>query len=107
MRGVANGTAFTLIYVGFATSVALVVSVSTAALPATLSAQIHSGSVTGLSAASALLFDQGLASALVALGVVGLVGVPFLLLVLREQVKRPMSYTEVPPDPESRPAAVG
>ena len=85
MRGVANGTAFTLIYVGFATGVALVISVSTAALPVALAAQIRSGSLTGLSAASALLFDQGLVTALIALGVVGLVGLPFLLLVLREQ----------------------
>jgi len=92
MRGVANGTAFTLIYVGFATSIALVVSVSTGALPATLSAQIHSGSVTGLSAASSLLFDQGLSTALVALGIVGFLGVPFLLLVLREQAKQTKNY---------------
>lgn len=94
MRGLANGTAFTLIYVGFATGVALVVSVSTAALPATLAAQIHSRGVTGLSAASALLFDQGLVTALEALGVVGLIGVPFLLLVLREQMKHRSSYIE-------------
>ncbi len=95
MRGVANGTAFTLIYVGFATSVALVVSVSTASLPAALSAQIHSGAVTGLSTASALLFDQGLVNAMVALGIVGLLGVPFLILVLREQARRRKSYTEI------------
>lgn len=103
MRGVANGTAFTLIYVGFSTSIALVVSVSTASLPAALSAQIHSGGVTGLSASSALLFDQGLANALIALGIVGLLGVPFLVLVLWEQRKQRMTYIEVPPD--SPPAA--
>jgi EmrB/QacA subfamily drug resistance transporter len=107
MRGVANGTAFTLIYVGFATSIALVVSVSTAALPAALSAQIHSGSVTGLSAASALLFDQGLATALVALGVVGLLGVPFLVLVLREQSKQKKTYVEVQEYPEATAPAAG
>jgi EmrB/QacA subfamily drug resistance transporter len=94
MRGVANGTAFTLIYVGFATSVALVVSVSTASLPAALSAQIHSGSLTGLSAASALLFDQGLVNAVVALGIVGILGIPFLLLVLREQAKQHLVVME-------------
>jgi hypothetical protein len=106
MRGVANGTAFTLIYVGFATSVALVVSVSTAALPAALSAQIHSGSVTGLSSASALLFDQGLATALVALGIVGLLGVPFLLLVLREQAKQTKNY-EAQEYPEAKASVAG
>jgi EmrB/QacA subfamily drug resistance transporter len=94
MRGVANGTAFTLIYIGFATSVALVVSVSTASLPAVLSAQIHSGSVTGLSPASALLFDQGLVNALVALGIVGVLGVPFLLLVLRQQRREHRAYSD-------------
>ena len=107
MRGLANGTTFTLIYVGFATSIALVVSVSTASLPAALSAQIHSGSVTGLGTASALLFDQGLVNALVALGVVGLLGVPFLLLVLREQARRPMNYIEVPSDSIAPAAAAG
>lgn len=94
MRGVANGTAFTLIYVGFATGVALVVSVSTAALPAALAARIHSGGVTGLSPASAMIFDQGLVSALVALGLVGLVGIPFLLLVLTEQRRQKGAYEE-------------
>ena len=105
IRGVANGTAFTLIYVGFAIGVALVVSVSTAALPAALAAQIHSGSVTGLSAASALLFDQGLATALVALGAVGLVGIPFLILVLREQ-RRQAPYEERM-GPDGAPAVAG
>ncbi|MDE1854025.1 MAG: MFS transporter [Thaumarchaeota archaeon] len=107
MRGVANGTAFTLIYVGFAASVALVVSVSTASLPAALSAQIHSGSVTGLSAASALLFDQGLASALVALGVVGIVGVPFLVLVLRQQRKQHKGLVEESMDSTAAAAVAG
>jgi len=107
MRGVANGTAFTLIYVGFATSVALVVSVSTTSLPAALSAQIHSGSVTGLSAASALLFDQGLVNAMVALGIVGFLGVPFILLVLREQAKERKTYTEIQPDPIAVASAAG
>ena len=107
MRGVANGTAFTLIYVGFATSIALVVSVSTASLPAALSAQIHSGSVTGLSASSAMLFDQGLVSSLVALGIVGLLGVPFLFLVLREQAKQHRTYTEIQPDSASAASTVG
>lgn len=99
VRGVANGTAFTLIYIGFATSVALVVSVSTATLPAALAAQIHSGSVTGLSAASALLFDSGLTNALTALGLVGVLGLPFLLLVFRHQRAEHMTYKEEPAEP--------
>jgi EmrB/QacA subfamily drug resistance transporter len=95
MRGVANGTAFTLIYLGFATSVALVVSVSTAALPAGLAAQVQSGSVI-LAGSSAALFDGGLANALLALAAVGAMGVPFLLLVLREQSRHFRTYAEVP-----------
>jgi EmrB/QacA subfamily drug resistance transporter len=87
MRGVANGTAFTLIYVGFATSVALVVSVSTASLPAALAAQIRSGRVYGLDSTSAGLFGQGLVSAMITLGIVGIVSIPFLLMVLQEQAK--------------------
>ncbi len=96
MRGVANGTAFTMIYVGFATSVSLVVSVSTSSLPAALSAAIQSGALTGLTGAAAAAFDQGLINALLVLAVVGIVGVPFLFMVLREQVRQ-----------RKRPAAVG
>jgi len=88
MRGVANGTAFTMIYVGFATSVSLVVSVSTSSLPAALSAAIQSGALTGLTGAAATSFDQGLVNALLVLAVVGIVGVPLLFLVLREQVRQ-------------------
>lgn len=105
VRGVANGTAFTLIYLGFATSVALVVSVSTATLPAALADQVRSGSVTGLTAASALLFDNGLINALTALGIVGLLGLPLLLLVLRQQRAEHKAYTEEQTD--SGAAAVG
>jgi len=72
-----------------------------------LSAQIHSGSVTGLSASSAMLFDQGLVSSLVALGIVGLLGVPFLFLVLREQAKQHRTYTEIQPDSASAASTVG
>jgi EmrB/QacA subfamily drug resistance transporter len=95
MRGAANGTAFTLIYIGFATSVALVVSVSTASLPSALAAQVQSGSVV-LSGSNAALFNSGLAASLVALAAVGSLGVPLLLLVLREQAKHFKTYTEVP-----------
>lgn len=106
VRGVANGTTFTLIYVGFATSVALVVSVSTSTLPAVLADQIRSGSLTGLTRASALLFDSGLTNALFALGAVGILGLPFLFLVLRQQRVEHRAYTEESPAPEA-PAAVG
>lgn len=88
MRGVANGTAFTMIYVGFATSVSLVVSVSTSSLPAALSAAIQSGALTGLTGTAATSFDQGLINSLLVLAVVGIIGVPFLFMVLREQSRQ-------------------
>jgi MFS family permease len=102
MRGVANGTAFTLIFVGFATSVALVISISTAALPAALSAQIHSGSVIGLSPSSASLFDQGLAASLLGLAAVGVVSIPLLFLLVREQGRQFKEYTVVQTEPKSQ-----
>lgn len=92
MRGVANGTAFTLIYIAFATSVALVISISTSALPPGLAAQIHSGSVIGLSASSAALFDQGLETALLGLAMVGAIGIPLLFLLLKEQGRHFKAY---------------
>ncbi len=105
IRGVANGTAFTLIYIGFATSVALVISISTSALPAPLASQIHSGSVTGLSASAASLFDQGLANALVGLAAVGIVGALLLVLLLREQARHFKAY-QVSENVEATPSSI-
>jgi hypothetical protein len=88
-----------LIFVGFATSVALVISISTAALPAALSAQIHSGSVIGLNPNSASLFDQGLATSLLGLAAVGLASIPLLFLLIREQGRTFKAYTVVQAEP--------
>jgi EmrB/QacA subfamily drug resistance transporter len=85
LRGLASGTAYTVVQIGFATSIALVVSISTLALPLALADQIRAGSVTGLTPAVLTLFDQGLGHSLVGLAVVGLASVPFLLLLAREQ----------------------
>lgn len=95
LRGVANGTAFTLIYVAFAVSVALVVSISAASLPPALVGEIYLGSVSGLTAAQATLFDRGLSAALVGLAAIASIGVPFLFGVLREQ-RSFTTYTERP-----------
>ena len=84
-RGVANGTAFSLVNIGNATSIALVVSISTTALPSSLAEQIRSGSVTGLIHASALLFDQGLSGAILGMAVVGAAALLCLILTAREQ----------------------
>jgi MFS family permease len=85
LRGLASGTAYTVVQIGFATSIALVVSISTLALPLALADQIRSGSVTGLAPAVSTLFDQGLGRSLLGLAVVGLASIPFLLLLAREQ----------------------
>ncbi|MBI3859612.1 MAG: MFS transporter [Thaumarchaeota archaeon] len=87
LRGVANGTAFTLIYIGFVTSVALVVSVSTSSLPASLAGLVRSGSLAGLTPLQSALFDGGLVNSLYALAFVGALGIPLFVLVVREQGK--------------------
>jgi EmrB/QacA subfamily drug resistance transporter len=85
LRGLASGTAYTVIQIGFATSIAMIVSISTLALPLASADQIRSGSVTGLTLAISTLFDQGLGNALLGLAVVGLAAVPFLFLLAKEQ----------------------
>ena len=98
LRGVANGTAFTLIFIAYAISVAVVVSVSAAGLPPSLVGEIYLGSVSGLTTAQALLFAKGLSEALLALAVVSLVGIPVYLLLFREQGKHFGTYS-IPPTP--------
>jgi EmrB/QacA subfamily drug resistance transporter len=98
LRGVANGTAFTLIFIAYAISVAVVVSVSASALPPSLVGQIYLGSVSGLTAAQAALFAQGLSEALLALVGVSLAGVPVYFFLLREQGRHFHAYV-VPPAP--------
>lgn len=96
LRGVANGTAFTLIFIAYAISVAVVVSVSAAGLPPSLVGEIYLGSVSGLTAAQASLFAGALSESLLALVVVSIVGLPVYLLLLREQGKQFAAYTVAP-----------
>ena len=96
LRGVANGTAFTLIFICYSVSVAIVVSVSAAALPPSLVGQIYLGSVSGLTVAQAVLFAQGLSTSLIALAVVSLVGIPIYALVMREQGRHFRPFEAVP-----------
>lgn len=85
LRGVANGTAFTLIFICYSVSVAIVVSASAAALPPSLVGQIYLGGVSGLTVSQAGLFALGLSKALIALAAVGVVSIPVYFLVVREQ----------------------
>ncbi|MDV3277968.1 MAG: MFS transporter [Nitrososphaerales archaeon] len=112
LRGVANGTAFTLIFIAYAVSVALVVSVSAASLPPTLVGQIYLGSVSGLTAPQAALFAGGLSKALLALAVVILASIPLYFLVMREQGRRFRPYAPTPagsgaPETMTAPAGQG
>lgn len=105
VRGVANGTAFTLINLGTATGIALVIAVSTSALPPVLAALISSQSVAALTPSQAALFDGGLVNALLALAAVGSLGIPLLFLVLREQSKHFTAYSEMQAGEGAPPAA--
>ena len=96
LRGVANGTAFTLIFICFSISVAIVVSVSAAALPPQLVGQIYLGSISGLTASQATLFADGLSKALLAMAVVSLAGIPVYVLVAREQGRHFRAFETVP-----------
>ena len=87
VRGVASGTAYTVVQIAYVMSIALVVALSTGGLPATLSEKIRSGSISDLSAVAAKLFDKGLANAIFGLAVVGFATLPLLILVAREQGK--------------------
>ncbi len=99
LRGVANGTAFTLIYIAFAASIAIVVSVSAASLPPAIVGQIYLGGVNGLTPSQAEIFDQGLSRALLGLAVVGVIGIFLLFFVLREQTKHFQAVESSPPSP--------
>jgi EmrB/QacA subfamily drug resistance transporter len=85
LRGVANGTAFTLANIGFATSIAIAVAASAASLPLSVVSRVYFGSLSHLTGLETTLLKEGMANALVQLGVVNLVALPFLYLVLREQ----------------------
>jgi EmrB/QacA subfamily drug resistance transporter len=88
LRGLANGTALTVVYVTVAASIALAVSVSALSLPPSLAQQIYFGGAVHLTQGQAVLFKSALSNALVALSIVGFIGIPVFLLVSREQKKR-------------------
>ncbi|MCL5068615.1 MAG: MFS transporter [Thaumarchaeota archaeon] len=85
LRGVANGTMFTLINIGFAASIAVVIGVSASFLPPQVISQIYLGQLGNLSGSAVTLFEQGIAKSLLGLSVVNLIALPLLLLARREQ----------------------
>jgi MFS family permease len=85
LRGVANGTAFTLVNMGFAASIAVTVAVSAAYLPQSLASQIYLGSLSSLTSTQISFFNRGISEALLTLGAINFVDIPIILLVLRRQ----------------------
>lgn len=87
MRGVANGTAITLVDVGYGASIALVVAVSAAFLPQSVVSQAYLGNFAALSAAEKGLFGQGIALAMATMGAINFAVAAMVLLLLRVERK--------------------
>ena len=87
LRGVANGTAFTLVNLGFAASVAILVAVSAAFLPQSVVSQIYLGNIAGLTRPEIGLFNSGIAQSIFVLGIIDLIAIPLIVLVIMQQRK--------------------
>ncbi len=87
LRGVANGTSFTLVNLGFAASVAILVAVSATFLPQSVVSQIYLGNISGLTHPEITLFNQGIARSILVLGIIDLIALPLIIFVLMQQRK--------------------
>lgn len=87
LRGVANGTAFTLVYLGFAASVSILVAVSAAFLPQSVVSQIYLGNIGGLTHPEITLFNSGIAQSILVLGIIDLIAIVPIILVILQQRK--------------------
>ncbi len=86
LRGVANGTAFTLVNLGFAASVAILVAVSATFLPQSVVSQIYLGNVGGLTHSEITLFNHGIAESILVLGIIDLIAIlPIVLVVMLQR----------------------
>jgi MFS family permease len=99
LRGVANGTSFMLVNIAFAGSIAIVTAVSASLLPSNVVSQIFFGNLGTLNQSQAMLFSDGIARALITLGLINLLSIPFFLFVVREQRHRPVAVAT--PSPSS------
>ena len=93
LRGVANGTMFTLINIGFAASIAVVVGVSASFLPPQVISQIYLGQLGNLSGTAVSLFEEGMAKSLLGLSLVNFIALPLLFLARREQKRSTVEMT--------------
>jgi EmrB/QacA subfamily drug resistance transporter len=84
-RGIANGTAITLVDVGYGASIALVIAVSAAFLPHAVVSQVYLGNFGALTAAQRGLFGQGIALAMTAMGIINFLVAILVLILLRAE----------------------
>lgn len=89
IRGVANGTAFTVVDIGFGAGIAFVIGVSASFLPPQIISQIYLGQLGNLSSVAVELFRAGMARSLLGLGLVNFLSLPILLLARKEQNRAP------------------
>ncbi|MGI0091125.1 MAG: MFS transporter [Nitrososphaerales archaeon] len=87
LRGVANGTSFTLVNLGFAASIAILVAVSATFLPQSVVSHVYFGNFIGLSIPQITLLNHGIARSILVLGIIDLLALPLLAVVLRQQRK--------------------
>lgn len=87
LRGLANGTCFMLVNIGFAASIAIAIAASATFLPSSVVSRVFFGNLTNLTPSEAILFREGMAEGLLILGLVNFIALPVLYLLLREQKK--------------------
>lgn len=85
LRGIANGTCFTLINLGFATSIAILIAVSATFLPQSIVSRIYLGNLSGLTVSEITLFNHGMAESLLILAFVDFLATLPIILVLLQQ----------------------
>lgn len=86
LRGVANGTCFTLLNLAFAASIAILIAVSATFLPENIVSRVYLGNLAGLTGSDIVLFNNGMAESLLILALVDfLATAPIILLVLQQR----------------------
>lgn len=87
LRGIANGTFFTLLNLGFAASIAMIIAISANFLPRTIVSRIYLGNISGLVPQEAVLLNHGMAQSLVILSIIDFIAVIPIVLSILEQRK--------------------
>lgn len=87
LRGLANGTCLTLVNLGFAASVAILIAVSATFLPHSVVSQIYFGNISALTQREVVLFNQGMSRSVFLLGIVDLIAIIPVILAMLQQRK--------------------